>query len=88
MNTTFIKDIAERASKTFLQFYLGFWLLTNGLLNTDAATPSPDMFDTLFTSDNLKAGVVGLALSLATNFVTKPFGRDGNSASLVVKTVE
>ena len=79
----FVKDAVERLAKTFLQFYLGFWLLRVGLLDTAAASPgSVDAFDSLFTTDNLKAGVVGVALSLATSFASKPFGNKGD-ASLV-----
>lgn len=79
----FVRDAGERVAKTFLQFYLGFWLLTVGLLDTAAAaTGTADAFDTLFTVDNLKAGVVGVALSLATSFVSKPFGNK-EDASLV-----
>ena len=71
----FVRDAAERLAKTFMQFYFGFWLLTAGLLNTTADIGgSAGAFDTLFTVDNLKAGVVGMALSLATSVASKPFG--------------
>jgi hypothetical protein len=79
----FVKDAGERLAKTFVQFYLGFWLLTIGLLDTVAVQPgTADAFSTLFTVDNLKAGVVGVALSLATSFASKPFGNK-EDASLV-----
>lgn len=79
----FVRDTAERVAKTFVQFYLGFWLLTVGLLDTSAAGPgTADAFDTLFTTDNLKAGVVGVALSFATSVISKPFGNK-EDASLV-----
>lgn len=79
----FVKDATERLAKTFVQFYLGFWLLTVGLLDTSAVSSgTADAFDTLFTTDNLKAGVVGVALSLVTSFASKPFGNK-EDASLV-----
>ena len=77
-NSKYMTELAERAVKTFGQFYLAYWLF----LNPDGGGISPEMFDTLFTTQNLKAGVVGLALSVATSLGSKPFG-DKNSASLV-----
>lgn len=77
----FIKDVAERAGKTFLQFYLGTWMLTSGFLDTKIDQHSAS-FDLLFTVTNLKAGVVGVALSVATSIGTKQIG-DKNSASLI-----
>lgn len=70
----FFKDLAERAVKTFGQFYLGSWLFLSG----DSAD-----FDHLFTTTNVKAGVVGLALSAATSLGSKKFGPDQDSASVV-----
>ncbi len=79
----FVAKTAERMAKTFVQFYLGYWFLTLGLLNTAAAVAGPGAFDTLFTVDNVKAGVVGLALSLATSIGTKGLGPDKDSPSMV-----
>lgn len=75
----FLSDTAERASKTFAQFYLGYWLFLNP---DNSLGNAPQMFDTLFTGDNLKAGVVGLALSLATS-VGSSFNGDSHSASAI-----
>lgn len=75
----FLADLAERAAKTFAQFYLGFWLFLNPDTNIQNA---PDAFDTLFTTQNLKAGVVGLAFSLATSVASATRGSNA-SASLV-----
>jgi hypothetical protein len=75
MNTTFWKKTAERAGKTFLQAYLAFWMLTAGLGDTGAeAGGNPSAFDLLFTWDNVKAGVVALALSIVTSLASKPVG--------------
>lgn len=71
---TFVAKTAERAVKTFLQFYLGYWLFLSG-----AAAD----FDHLFTQANVEAGVVGLALSVATSLGTKNLGPDTNSPSVV-----
>jgi energy-converting hydrogenase Eha subunit E len=83
MESTFLKKTAERAVKTFLQFYLGFWLLTMGLMGTSAAVVGPEAFDTLFTLDNVKVGVVGLALSVVTSIGTKNLGPEHDSPSVV-----
>lgn len=70
----FVAKTAERAVKTFLQFYLGYWLFLSG-----AAAD----FDHLFTQDNVEAGVVGLALSVATSIGTKNIGPNDNSPSAI-----
>lgn len=70
----FIAKTAERAVKTFLQFYLGYWLFLSG-----AAAD----FDHLFTRANVEAGIVGLALSVATSVGTKGLGPDTNDPSAV-----
>jgi hypothetical protein len=82
----FLKDLAERAGKTFVQGYLAFWLLTSGLGDTPAEVPTASGFDTLFTMDNVKAGAVALALSVASSVLTKRVGPDSTSASMVVAT--
>jgi hypothetical protein len=78
-DSEYVKDLFERASKTFLQFYLGYWLFLNP--ETTSAV-SPDAFDTLFTTDNLKAGAVGVALSAATSIGSRYVGSH-ETASLV-----
>lgn len=70
----FFKELAERAAKTFGQFYLGSWLFLSG--------KSAD-FDHLFTTTNVKAGIVGVALSAATSLGSRKFGPDEDSASIV-----
>lgn len=80
----FAKDVAERAAKTFVQAYLAFWLMRAGLAGD--TVPDADAFDVLFTLDNAKAGVVGVALSVAFSFGSKRLGPDPNSASVVLRT--
>lgn len=82
MTRRFLLDAAERAAKTFAQAYFGLWLLRAGLADADVAEPRAAAFDLLFTIDNVKAGVVGVALSVATSFGSRPFGRR-DDASLV-----
>ncbi len=83
----FLADLGERAGKTFAQFYLGSWLLAAGLLNTDFDTPNAGAYDLLFTLNNVKAGVVGVALSVATSIGAKKLGA-GDSASLLPADVD
>lgn len=71
MTTKFIKDIAERAGKTFLQAYLGAWVATG-------ANP-----DDLAKADNLKIGVAAVALSIAMSLGLKKVGPNKDSASIV-----
>lgn len=70
----FIKSTVERATKTFLQGYLAFWLVNPA---------APVQYETLFTTNNLKAGVVALALSVATSVGSKGVGPDKEDPSLV-----
>jgi hypothetical protein len=74
----------ERLSKSFVQGYIAFWTLTSGLGNTAADVPNAGAFDTLFTFDNVKAGVVMAVLSAGTSFLSTPFGPDTGSPSLTV----
>lgn len=71
MSTTFAKDAAERAVRTFLQGYLGAWLATGA------------DFDGLVSTDNLKVGVVAVALSVAMSMGLKKVGPNKNSASVI-----
>jgi hypothetical protein len=82
MNKAFLVRTAERAAKTFLQAYLMFWMLQAGLGDTTAEHPG-DAFDLLFTWDNVKAGVVALALSVASSLISKPVGPSPDSPSVV-----
>ena len=81
---TWLLSTAERLVKTFLQGYIAFWTLTAGLGDTPAEVARADAFDTLFTIDNVKAGLVMAVLSLATSIISTPFGPDNAAPSLVV----
>lgn len=82
IKTPFWKNTAERMVKTFFQGYFGFWALTLGLLGTGAEVAGADSFDTLFAMDNVKAGVVLVALSLASSVGAKGFGPHKEDPSL------
>jgi hypothetical protein len=71
MSMNFIKDTVERAARTFLQAYLGVWLATGA------------DFDGLTNSDNLKAGVVAVALSVAMSMGLKKVGTNKDSGSIL-----
>ena len=71
MDISFIKDAVERAANTFVQAYLGVWMATGA------------DFDGLTSTDNLKAGVVAVALSIAMSMGLKKVGPNKNSASVV-----
>jgi len=71
MNSKFIKDVAERAARTFLQGYLGSWLATGA----DA--------DGLWATANIKVGVVAVALSVAMSMGLKKVGKNKESASVL-----
>lgn len=69
-------DALERAGRTFGQAYLAAWVALGDL-----------SYETLFTVTNLKAGVVGLALSLAVSLGARKRGAD-DSASLLPADVD
>lgn len=74
MNDTtkkFLIDAAERMGKTFVQGFLLAWLVFQ-----DAS------WDALISMDNLKAGVAGGALSLATSIAGKKVGSTRTAAWL------
>ena len=71
MSSSFNKDVLERAARTFLQGYLGAWLATGA------------DFDGLVSTDNLKVGVVAVALSVAMSMGLKKVGPNKNSASVI-----
>jgi hypothetical protein len=71
VSTAFIKDTAERAARTFIQGYLGSWLATGA------------DFDGLVNTDNLKVGVVAVALSIAMSMGLKKVGTNKESGSVL-----
>lgn len=71
MNVSFMKDAAERALRTFFQGYLGAWIATGA------------DFDGLVSADNIKVGVVAVALSVAMSLGLKGVGPNKNSASSI-----
>jgi hypothetical protein len=71
METSFIKDTAERAARTFLQAYLGAWVATGA------------DFDGLVDQSNLKIGVTAVALSIAMSMGLKKVGPNKDSASVI-----
>lgn len=71
MSMQFIKDTVERAARTFLQAYLSLWLI-NGA-----------DFEGLKDADNLKAGVVAVALSVAMSLGLKKVGPNKQSGSVI-----
>lgn len=71
MSIGFIKDTAERAIRTFLQAYLSVWLVTGA------------DFDGLADAENLKAGVVAVALSVAMSMGLKKVGANKDSGSVL-----
>lgn len=71
MTTSFVRDTVERAARTFLQGYLGAWLATGA------------DFDGLISTDNLKVGVVAVALSVAMSMGLKKVGPNKNSGSVL-----
>lgn len=71
MEVKFLKDTAERAVRTFLQAYLGVWIATGA------------DFDGLVKTDNLKVGVVAVALSVAMAMGLKKVGPNKDSGSAI-----
>ena len=71
MTTSFVRETVERAARTFLQGYLGAWLATGA------------DFDGLISTDNLKVGVVAVALSVAMSMGLKKVGPNKNSGSVL-----
>lgn len=72
----FWQDAIERAAKTFFQAYAGAWVAVA------AATGGALDFDSLFTADNVKAGIVGVAISFFMSMGSTLRGGSDN-ASLV-----
>jgi len=69
--STFAKDTAERAVRTFLQGYLGSWLAAGA------------DFDGLVSETNIKVGIVAVALSVAMSLGLKNVGSKKNSPSVL-----
>lgn len=73
MNRRYLADLGERAGRSFIQGFLGLWL----------ANPNqPVEFDTLFTLDNLKAGVVMATLSIGMALLGKGVGNPDSASVL------
>jgi hypothetical protein len=71
MSQLFVKKTAERAVRTFLQGYLSIWIVGGA------------SFDGLVDLDNVKAGIVAAALSIAMSMGLKGVGPDKESPSAV-----
>lgn len=71
MSTAFIKDTVERAGRTFLQGYLGAWLAGGAAA------------EGLWATDNLKVGLVAVALSVAMSLGLKKVGSNKESGSVL-----
>lgn len=69
--TNHIKQTAERAVKTFVQAWLGAWVVAGS------------DFDAITNQDNLKVAVVAVVASLAMSFGLKKVGPDKDSPSIV-----
>jgi hypothetical protein len=71
VSARFVKELAERAARTFIQAYLSIWMVSG----TD--------FDSLFQKENWQAGIVAVALSVGMSLGLKNVGPNKNSASAV-----
>lgn len=71
MSISFIKEAAERAVRTFVQAYLSVWVVSGA------------DFEGLTNADNLKAGAVAVALSVAMSMGLKNVGPNKNSSSIL-----
>jgi hypothetical protein len=71
MNSKFLKDTVERAVKTFIQAYLGAWVVAGS------------NFDALTDMDNVKVGVVAVAASVAMAMGLKNVGSNKESGSVL-----
>ena len=71
MNKRFLADLAERALKTFVQAFVGFWLAFQDV--------EPDTF---LTWENLRAALVVSAMSVLTSLASKPFNNHDSASVL------
>jgi len=71
MNSKFLKDTVERAVKTFIQAYLGAWVVAGS------------NFDALTDMDNVKVGVVAVAASVAMAMGLRNVGSNKESGSVL-----
>lgn len=71
MNSKFLADTAERAAKTFIQAYLGAWVVAGS------------NFDALVDMNNVKIGVVAVAASVAMAMGLKNVGSNKDSGSIL-----
>jgi len=69
--TNHLKQSAERAVKTFVQAWLGAWVVAGS------------DFDAITNQDNLKVAAVAVVASLAMSFGLKKVGPNNDSASVV-----
>lgn len=82
----FLKDLAERAAKTFVQAWIATAMAVTGLGDTAFEQPNEAVFDALFSASTVKVALVATLLSVLSSFVSKPLGPDNSSASVVVAT--
>jgi hypothetical protein len=71
MNSKFIADTAERAVKTFVQAYLGAWVVAGS------------NYDALVDMANVKIGAVAVAASIAMAMGLKKVGPNKDSSSVI-----
>lgn len=67
----FLADVTERMAKTFFQGFVLAWLVFQD-----------GQWDALISMDNLKAGIAGGVLSLATSLASKKVGSPNTAAAL------
>jgi hypothetical protein len=71
MKSKFLVDTAERAVKTFIQAYLGAWVVAGS------------DYDALVDMANVKIGAVAVAASIAMAMGLKKVGPNKDSASVL-----
>lgn len=65
-----VQDAGGRLARTFIQGYAAFWAVAG------------QSYNTLFTSDNLKAGVVAAAISFFMSMGATQFGNPHSASFL------
>ena len=76
------QDVAERAGWTFIEGYAGWWLIAAGGALKDRDFVGA--YDYLFTVNNLRAGVVVMAISIVKSRLVKNVG-EPSTASILPK---